>query len=62
MDSESQLRRLRKSVDEQSQEISRLSSELGQQTRVVKLLEEAVQQTGQQNFTLEHRLSRASTD
>eukprot|EP00913_Durusdinium_trenchii_P000684 g637.t1 len=57
MDTESQLRRLRKSVEEQSQELARLLSELGQQSRVVKLLDETLQQTSQQTITLEHRLS-----
>ncbi|CAE6913528.1 unnamed protein product [Symbiodinium natans] len=57
MDAESQLRRLRKNVEEQSQEIARLTSELGQQTRLVKLLDENLQQTSQQTFALEYRLS-----
>ncbi|CAE7783738.1 unnamed protein product [Symbiodinium pilosum] len=57
MDAESQLRRLRKNVEEQSQEIARLTSELGQQSRLVKLLDENLQQTSQQTFALEYRLS-----
>eukprot|EP00439_Symbiodinium_sp_Y106_P016953 s115_g2.t1 len=57
MDAESQLRRLRKNVEEQSQQIERLISELGQQSRLVKLLDENLQQTSQQTFALEYRLS-----
>lgn len=57
MDMESQLRRLRKTVEEQGSELARLSSELGQQSRLMKLFDETLQQTSQQSFTLEHRLS-----
>ncbi|CAL1158072.1 unnamed protein product, partial [Cladocopium goreaui] len=67
MDMEGQLRRLRKTVEEQGSELARqqrgtrvgngLTSELGQQSRLMKLFDETLQQTSQQNFTLEHRLS-----
>lgn len=57
MDMEGQLRRLRKTVEEQGSELARLTSELGKQDRIMKLFDETLQQTSQQSFTLEHRLS-----
>ncbi|CAJ1392389.1 unnamed protein product [Effrenium voratum] len=57
MEVESQLRRLRKSFEEQAQELCRLSSELGHQSRIVKVLDESLQQTSQQTCSLEYRLS-----